>query len=171
VTAGGSEARESQCISTQTKPGVVLCLYCMEITMKFAKLVLVALALVLGGLSNPVLAGDKDPLFIGLSSNSSPRVGHVLHFAGVQMEKGHPLTLFLNESGIFLASKAHAKKHGEQQKALAELMNKGATVIVCQYCMKQLKVAEADVLPGYKIGNPDLMGAALFKDNTRTLSW
>jgi hypothetical protein len=37
--------------------------------------------------------------------------------------------------------------------------------------MKQLDVKESDFLPGFKVGNPDLVGGALFKDNTKTLSW
>lgn len=132
---------------------------------------LVVVALVLGSAANPALAGDKDPLFIGLSSDSNQRVGHVLHFSGLQMSRGHPLTIWLNESGIFLASKKYSEKHSVQQKALAELMSKGATVLVCQYCMKQLDVKESDLLPGFKAGNPDLVGGALFKDDTKTLSW
>jgi hypothetical protein len=36
---------------------------------------------------------------------------------------------------------------------------------------KQLDVAESDLLPGFKMGNPDLVGGALFKDNTKTLTF
>ncbi|MBK8689216.1 MAG: DsrE family protein [Betaproteobacteria bacterium] len=139
--------------------------------MRYVTRLLVAVALVLGSLASPALAGDKDPLFIGLSSDQSQRVGHVLHFSGLQMARGHALTIWLNESGIFLASKKYSKKHSAQQKTLAELMSKGATVLICQYCMKQLDVKESDLLPGFVIGNPELLGGAIFKDNTKTLSW
>jgi hypothetical protein len=37
--------------------------------------------------------------------------------------------------------------------------------------MKQLDVPEPDLLPGVRMGNPDLVGGALFKDNTKTLSF
>ncbi len=133
--------------------------------------ILVTIALLFGNAANVAFAGDKDPLFIGLSSDSSQRVSHVLHFADLQMSRGHPLTIWLNESGIFLASRKYSEKHSLQQKALAELMNKGATVLVCQYCMKQLDVKEAELLPGFKPGNPDVLSGAIFKDNTKTLSW
>jgi len=113
-------------------------------------------------------AGPNDPLFISLSGDGANKVGHVLHFAGLQMSRGHPVTIWLNEGGIFLASKKHTEKHAARQKELADLMSKGASVLVCQYCMKQLDVAESDLLPGFKMGNPDLVGGALFKDNTRT---
>lgn len=139
--------------------------------MRYLKRLLFIFSLAIAGVTAPAFAGDKDPLFIGLSSESSQRVGHVLHFAGLQFSRGHPLTIWLNESGIFLASRQHSEKHAVHQKALSELMSKGAIVLVCQYCMKQLDVKESDLLPGFLPGNPDLVGGAIFKDNTRTLSW
>lgn len=32
-------------------------------------------------------------------------------------------------------------------------------------------MAEADFIGGAKLTNPDITGPALFKDNTKTLSW
>lgn len=139
--------------------------------MHFFKTVLMALALIVSGLSNPVFAEDKDPLFIALSSDATRRVGHVLHFAELQRARGHSLTIWLNESGILLASRKYAEKHADHQKALAELMSKGATVLICHYCMQQFDVEASDLLPGFKIGSPELLGNALFKDDTKTLSW
>ena len=139
--------------------------------MKSLRTVLIALALLVGGFSNPVLAGENDPLFIALSSDATRRVGHVLHFAELQRSRGHPLTIWLNESGILLASSKYTEKHADHQKALAELMNKGASVLVCHYCMQQFDVQASDLLPGFQIGNPELLGSALFKDDTKTLSW
>ena len=139
--------------------------------MQFFKTVLMALALFVSGLSNPVFAGDKDPLFIALSSDATRRVGHVLHFAELQRARGHSLTIWLNESGILLASRKYTEKHASHQAALAELMSKGATVLICHYCMQQFDVEASDLLPGFKIGSPELIGNALFKDDTKTLSW
>jgi predicted peroxiredoxin len=131
----------------------------------------VLFAMAFGFAATSATAGPNDPLFISLSGDGANKVGHVLHFAGLQMSRGHPVTIWLNEGGIFLASKKHTEKHAARQKELADLMSKGASVLVCQYCMKQLDVAESDLLPGFKMGNPDLVGGALFKDNTRTLSF
>lgn len=139
--------------------------------MKLISKLLVLIAICMVAMTTPAMAGDKDPLFIGLSSDSTQRVDHVLHFSGLQMSRGHQLTIWLNESGIFLASKKYADKHAAQQMVLADLIGKGATVLVCKYCMQQLKVMESDLLPGFKAGNPDLVGGALFKDNTKTLTW
>ena len=49
--------------------------------MQFFKTILMALALIVSGLSNPVFAGDKDPLFIALLISASRLFGVVLHFA------------------------------------------------------------------------------------------
>ncbi|HWS75740.1 MAG TPA: DsrE family protein [Quisquiliibacterium sp.] len=139
--------------------------------MKFVRNLLLMLALVVGAAPAPALAGDKDPLFISLSSDSGPRVSHVLHFADLHHSRGHPTTIFLNETGIHLASSRHAAKNAEHQLVLAELMSKGVNVLVCRFCMKQLNLDASELLPGFKVGNPDLVGGALFKDGTRTLSW
>jgi sulfur relay (sulfurtransferase) complex TusBCD TusD component (DsrE family) len=88
-----------------------------------------------------------------------------------QMERGHPLTIFLNDKGVFIGSKANAAKFADQQKLLGELMSKGAVVLICPMCMKHYGVKEADLLPGLKVGNPELTGGALFKDNTKSLTW
>jgi predicted peroxiredoxin len=143
----------------------------MEVYMKRIRQLMIVLPLVMGSVAIPALAGEKDPLFINLSSDNAPRVDHALHFGSVHFSKGHPLTIFLNGKGVLLASKGHAAQFASQQKSLAELMDKGAVVIVCQYCMKQVGVKESELLPGFKVGNPELTGGALFKDDTKTLSW
>jgi sulfur relay (sulfurtransferase) complex TusBCD TusD component (DsrE family) len=119
----------------------------------------------------PALAGGSDPLFVNLTSNDGHRANVALTFSGKQMELGHPLTVFLNDKGVFLASKASAGEFAEQQKAIEGLIEKGATVIACPMCMKHYGVAEGDLLPGIKIGNPEMTGGALFQDNAKTLTW
>jgi hypothetical protein len=37
--------------------------------------------------------------------------------------------------------------------------------------MKHYGVAKEDLIPGVKISNPEIAGGALFKDNTKTLTW
>ena len=59
----------------------------------------------------------------------------------------------------------------EQQKMLSALMSKGATVIACPMCMKHYGVKDADLIEGVKVGNPDLTGNLLFKEDTKILTW
>ena len=94
-----------------------------------------------------------------------------LVFGSKQLERGHPLTVWLNDKGVYLGAKAKAADFAEHQKLLGDLIAKGATVIVCPMCMKHYGVAETDLIPGVQVGNPDLTGAALFKDDSQTLTW
>jgi intracellular sulfur oxidation DsrE/DsrF family protein len=86
-------------------------------------------------------------------------------------ERGHPLTIFFNDRGILVTSKGNGDKFKEQQAALAELAKAGATLIACPICMKHYGIKESDLLEGIKVGNSQLTGDALFRDNTKTLSW
>jgi len=116
-------------------------------------------------------AGSNDPLFINMTTDDGHRATMAIGFGVNQHSLGHPLTLFLNDKGVHLASKANASKFADQQKALVEAMNKGATVIACPLCMKHYGVKDSDLLPGIQVGKPELTGGDLFKDNTKTLTW
>jgi sulfur relay (sulfurtransferase) complex TusBCD TusD component (DsrE family) len=142
-----------------------------EMTMKLIKRLSLALALIAGAFSLPALAGDKDPLFVNMTTDESHRAGMAIVFGQKQLERGHPLTVFLNDKGVLVGSKGNAAKFADQQKALGELIGKGATVLACLHCMKHYGVKDEDLLPGIKIGSPELTGGALFKDNTKTLTW
>jgi sulfur relay (sulfurtransferase) complex TusBCD TusD component (DsrE family) len=132
------------------------------------RLLLVAVLVLL---ASPAFAGAKDPLFINLTSDDSHRALMAISFGQAQMERGHPLTVYLNDKAVLVASKKNAAQFAEQQKMLSGIAAKGGTVLVCPMCSKKFGVAEADLVPGAKVGNPDITGPALFKDNTKTLSW
>jgi sulfur relay (sulfurtransferase) complex TusBCD TusD component (DsrE family) len=139
--------------------------------MKFLSQLLPALALCVGAIAAPALAGDTDPLFVNLTSDDSHRADMAITFGGNQHERGHPLTIFLNDKGVLIGSKSNSSKFADHQKALSDLMSDGATVLICPMCMKHYGVKESDLLPGLEVGNPELTGGALFKDNTKTLTW
>jgi len=132
---------------------------------------LLAVALIVGCLSTAAFAGNTDPLFVNLTTDDSHRANMAITFGKGQLELGHPLTIFLNDKGVLIGSKANSAKFTNHQKALGELVSKGATVLICPMCMKHYSVKEADLLSGIKVGNPELTGGALFKDNTKTLTW
>jgi sulfur relay (sulfurtransferase) complex TusBCD TusD component (DsrE family) len=120
---------------------------------------------------NVLFADDSDPLFINLTSDDSHRANMAIGFGKNQYERGHPLSIFLNDKAVLIASTRNAEKFADQQKVLTKLVNDGALVLVCPMCMKHYGVSEADLIPGMKVGNPELTGGALFKDNGKTLSW
>ncbi len=139
--------------------------------MKFISRMLVVLVLLVGGIAVPAFAGDTDPLFVNLTTDDSHRANMAITFGKNQLERGHSLTIFLNDKGVLIGSKANSDKFADHQKALGELIGKGATVLVCPMCMEHHGVKETDLMPGLKVGNPELTGGALFKDNTKTLTW
>ncbi len=143
----------------------------MEIEMKFLSQFLLTLALTLGGIAAPALAGSADPLFVNLTTDDAHRANMGISFGKNQLERGHPLTIFLNDKGVRIAAKAGAAKYAAHQKMLRELMDKGAVVLICPMCMQHYGIKESDLLPGLQVGNPELTGGALFKDNTQTLTW
>jgi sulfur relay (sulfurtransferase) complex TusBCD TusD component (DsrE family) len=139
--------------------------------MKLVAQLLVVLGLVVGSIAMPAIAGATDPLFVNLTTDDAHRANMGIVFGKNQLERGHPLTIFLNDKGVLIGAKANARKFADHQKALSDLMSKGAVVLICPMCMKHYGVNESDLLPGLKVGNPELTGAALFKENTKTLTW
>jgi sulfur relay (sulfurtransferase) complex TusBCD TusD component (DsrE family) len=119
----------------------------------------------------PAVADSPGSLFVNLTSDDSHRANMALTFTKNQLERGHPVTIFLNDRGVFVGDKSNAEKFKGQQQALAELMAKGAVVIVCPFCAKHYGVKDTDFIEGAKVGNPDLTGSLLFKDDTKTMTW
>jgi sulfur relay (sulfurtransferase) complex TusBCD TusD component (DsrE family) len=132
---------------------------------------LVVFALIAFGIAAPSMADQNDPLFINLTTDDPHRANMAISFGGKQLELGHPLTIFLNDKGVHVGSTAQSETFSAHQSALAALMAKGATVIVCPMCMKHYGVTEAELIPGSQVGNPELTGGALFRDDTKTLTW
>jgi predicted peroxiredoxin len=136
-------------------------------TIKSAVLSLLMYSLV----ASAALAGDKDSLFINATSDDPHRAEMALVFAKNQLERQHPVTIFLNDRAVNVVSKANAALFKEHQALLTKLVAGGANVLVCAMCLKHFGVAESDLMAGVKLSNPELVDAALFADDVRTLSW
>lgn len=121
--------------------------------------------------STPAFAGDSDPLFINLTTDDSHAASMAITFGKNQMDRGHPLTIFLNDKAVFVGSKTNGTKYSKQQQMLTEVMGKGAVVLACPMCMGHHAVKEGDLLQGIKVSNPETTGNALFKDKTVTMTW
>lgn len=142
-----------------------------SIMKRILNLLLLAAVLGLGACSSLPGATNTDPLFVNLISDEPHRATMGIGFGKNQFDRGHPLTVFLNDRAVVIGAKANAGKFPEQQKMLSELVARGATVLVCPMCMKHYGVETADLLPGIQVGKPELTGAALFEDDTKTMSW
>ena len=126
---------------------------------------------ILAAFSLSTIAGSNDPLFVSLTSDEPHRATMALNFSKHHAANGHPLSVFLSDKGVYLGVKAAASSHPEQQKILLEMIASGSAVIMCPPCLRHYGFTEADVLPGIKMGGPKVTGEALFKPNTKTLSW
>lgn len=110
-------------------------------------------------------------LFVQLTSNDPHRVNMALNFGLEQLDMGHPLTVFLNDKGVFVGSTVNADEFAEQQTTMAILIEKGAVIFICPNCMEHYGIDECDLRQGLKVSDPATIGAALFQPNTRTLSY
>lgn len=138
--------------------------------LKLAAMVL-AMVLALAPASPVALATNNDPLFVNLTTDDAHRATMALGFTAKQQARKHPVTIFLNDRAVVLAAKSKAGAFSEHQKMIADILAAGGTVLICPLCMKHYSVGEADLIDGVKIGNPDLVGAELFRDDARTLTW
>jgi sulfur relay (sulfurtransferase) complex TusBCD TusD component (DsrE family) len=138
-------------------------------------LMLVVLVSLLAGCTTPpattAQTDSPAPLFINMTTDDSHRANMALSFGMKQLDLGHPLTVFLNDKGVYVGTTANADQFAEQQKTITTLLEKGAVVYSCPMCMQHYGVNEADLLPGILVSNPDAIGEALFKDDTKTLTW
>ena len=112
-----------------------------------------------------------DPLFISLTTNEPARVSMALSMAQHHSEGGRSITIFLSDKGVLVGLKTSKDQFGEQQNMLNAIMAKGGVVVACPPCMKHLGKTETDLIPGIKMGGPQVTGELLFKEGTRTLSW
>ena len=121
--------------------------------------------------ASSALAGDREPLFINATTDDARRAETALVFSKNQLDRQHPVTIFLSDRAVHIATKANAALFKEHHALLNKLMEEGASVLVCGVCLERYGVAEKDLLPGIKVSNPELLDAALFKEGTKTLSW
>ncbi|SHO54344.1 DsrE family protein [Vibrio quintilis] len=139
--------------------------------MRYFKLCFMWTILLFGMTSTFAFAGNTDPLFINLTSENSHRSLMAIGFGRAQQERGHPVTIFLNDTGVKLASKQYSATYKKQQEILRKIVADNGKVIVCPTCMNYYKVSEADLVTGLKKGNPDMTGSQLFQDHTKTMAW
>jgi predicted peroxiredoxin len=138
--------------------------------MKLLRL-LVIMMLVLAGFGQVALAGSSDPLFVNLTTDDNHKANMAIAFSMEQLKHGHPVTIYINSKAVKIVNKANNKRYAMQQQKLTELASKGGTVFVCRVCEKFLKFPESDLIPGVKLSTANAVAEALFKDNTKTLSW
>jgi predicted peroxiredoxin len=125
------------------------------------------LVLLLAGVQ-PLHAEQKqDGLFVNLTSDDVWRSSMALSFAASNLDAGHPVTVFLNVTGVRLAlanvpMPADAVTGKTPQQLLQAVMEKGGKVIVCPMCLKHTGFTPDDLIPGATMGKPEVTLPALY---------
>ena len=132
--------------------------------------ILAVLAIVLAGLVQVAYAGSSDPLFVNLTTDDNHRANMAIALSKEMLKQGHPVTIYMNSQAVQIANKKNPR-YAHQQKKLMEFINKGGTVLVCPVCEKYLHINQADLIPGVQLSTAPAVSQALFRDNTKTLSW
>jgi predicted peroxiredoxin len=100
-------------------------------------------------------------IFVNLTSSDAIRAPMAVRFSSLGLERGIPMTIFLNVDGVLLAvKKFHSpqckKAGGCVQDMLAKFMKKGGRVIVCPMCLEANGYDKSDLIDGVEIGNPEI---------------
>jgi predicted peroxiredoxin len=132
--------------------------------------ILVVLVIILAGLVQVVSAGGSDPLFVNLTSTDHHKANMAIALSREMLKHGHPVTIYLNCQAVQIVNKKNPE-YAMQQKKLGEFITKGGTVLVCPVCEKFLRLSQADLIPGVQMSNANAVDQALFRPNTKTLSW
>lgn len=119
----------------------------------------------------PAVSGDKDPFFVSLVSDDAHAATMALSFAKTIQDQGHPVTVFFNNRGVLVVSKAHGDTYPEQQKEIGNLTSGGAVLLACPHCMKYYGIEDSGLVSGVAVGDPDTVTKQLFMDGTKTLTW
>lgn len=90
-------------------------------------------------------------LLINFTSYTSAESHKAIEYAKAEQKKGRPVVIYLNEASVIVAAKSNAQQFQKQQKDLAELIQKGATVAVCPDCLKRYKIDESDLIAGVQV--------------------
>jgi predicted peroxiredoxin len=137
--------------------------------MKILRIVVV-LAIALAGLIQVASAGSSDPLFVNLSTDDNHKANMAIALSKEMLKQGHPVTIYMNSAAVQIANKNNPR-YAMQQKKLSEFISKGGTALVCPVCEQFLHISQADLIPGVQLSNANAVSQALFRENTKTLSW
>jgi sulfur relay (sulfurtransferase) complex TusBCD TusD component (DsrE family) len=137
--------------------------------MKLLRL-LVIFAIVLAGLVQVAYAGSSDPFFVNLSTDDNHKANMAIALSKEMLKEGHPVTIYMNSAAVQIANKNNPR-YAMQQAKLTEFINKGGVVLVCPVCEQHLHLNPSNLLPGAQRSTASAVSQALFRENTKTLSW
>ncbi|MGI9316673.1 MAG: DsrE family protein [bacterium] len=136
-----------------------------------------AVAALLMCFSTMVYAGEREKLFVNLTSDDIDRAAMAINFSTrVLTKKDIPVTIFLNVEGVRIADKnipGHQHAKGKSLKEmLVAFIDQGGKVIVCPMCMQNVGgMSEQDLIDGAVVGDAGITWPAMFDEDTTVLSY
>ncbi len=125
---------------------------------------LIAAACVFGPAVAPTHAEDRPDttLLLNLTTDDTWTATMALGYAGMVLEAGYPVVVFLNVRGVRVADKnfpPDRRGPGDQtpKELLEDLIANGATVYVCPMCSNNAGLTQADWIDGSKPGGPEVI--------------
>ena len=116
---------------------------------------------------------SKGNLVVNISTDNVELMYAAIRIAMVAAQRGHGVTLLLRVRAIDFALKnSDFPVYGTTIKQeLKNFMKTGSQVIVGGGCLKLRGIAQTELMDDIIIGNPDIVMGALFRENTRILSY
>ena len=117
----------------------------------------------------------KPPLFVNMVTSDAWRGWAGIHFAENEMSAGHRVTMYLNLDGVklMIPPPKDPKKRPKwiTRDALAEFIQHGGSVLVCDACMDQFRLSRSLLLPGMQMDEGDRLETSMFLPFTELLTW
>jgi copper(I)-binding protein/predicted peroxiredoxin len=129
-----------------------------------------------GGAAAAQPAEALSPVFVNLTTDDDWRASMALHWAGVALRRGHPVTVWLNVDAVRLAvghiaHPVHSMQDKTAQEMMQDLMRDGGKVLVCGGCLKRAGFNREQLIGGVEMGHPDKVMPAIFDEKTKVISW
>jgi len=114
-----------------------------------------------------------DSLVITMSTDNVATFNAAIRIGTVAVKRGHAVTMLLRVDSIKAAVERneYPVNGTTLKKELLLFMKAGATVIAGGSCMKDMGLNKSDLIEGVMVGTPDIVMGALFKKDTKIISY
>lgn len=114
-----------------------------------------------------------DSLVIAMSTDNPEIFSAAIRIGTVAVRRGHAVTMLLRLDSIKAAVAKNEYPAGGTtlKKELLSFMKAGATIIAGGSCMKDMGLKKSDLIEGVAVGTPDIVMGALFKKDTKIISY
>lgn len=114
-----------------------------------------------------------DSLVIAMSTDNPEIFNAAIRIGTVAARRGHAVTMLLRLGSIKAAVAKNEYPVGGTtlKKELLSFMKAGATVIAGGSCMKDMGLKKSDLIEGVAVGTPEIVMGALFKKDTKIISY